>query len=93
MLVPGKPGFQRARAPSGECMLHSVQTIGATSQLCKRFKAAREGQPLDNTFFLVMKPKHNLATVNKPQKPTWNTRRFFSRAAILFLCSRDFSSA
>ena len=43
-----------------------VQTFGTKSQLCKAFKAVRERQPLDNTFFLVIKPKHNLATVSTP---------------------------
>ena len=40
-------------------------------------KAVKERKPLDNTFFSVIKPKHNLATISAPLKRTWNTRKFF----------------
>ena len=69
-----------------------VQTFGTKSQLCKAFKAVRERQPLDNTFLLVIKPKHNLATVSTPVKPTWNTRKFFREPPFCF-CARGISSA
>ena len=69
-----------------------VQTFGTKSQLCKAFKAVRERQPLDNTFFLVIKPKHNLAAVSTPLKPTWNTRKFF-REPPFYFCARGISSA
>ena len=62
-----------------------VQTFGTKSQLCKAFKAVRERQPLDDTFFLVIKPKHNLATVSTPLKPTWNTRKFFREPPFFFV--------
>ena len=89
----GKTPGSSARALQlvSTCYLR-VQTFGTKSQLCKAFKAVRERQPLDNTFFLVIKPKHNLATVSTPLKPTWNTRKF-SRGPPFCFCARGISSA
>ena len=83
----GKTPGSSARALQlvSTCCLR-VQTFGTKSQLCKAFKAVRERQPLDNTFlFLVIKPKHNLATVSTPLKPTWNTRKFFRERHFIFV--------
>ena len=68
------------------------QTFGAKSQLCKGIKAVQERQRLGNTFFSVIKPKRNLATVSTPLKPTWNTRKFFREPPFCF-CARGISSA
>ena len=48
----GKTPGSSARALQlvSTCCLR-VQTFGTKSQLCKAFKAVRERQPLDNTFF------------------------------------------
>ena len=79
------PSFTvRALQLVSTCEWLRVQTFGTKSQLCKAFKAVREQQPLDNTFFLVIKPKHNLATVSTPLKPTWNTRKFFREPPFCF---------
>ena len=82
----GKTPGSSARALQlvSTCCLR-VQTFGTKSQLCKAFTAVRERQPLDNTVFLVIKPKHNLATVSTPLKPTWNTRKFSESRHFIFV--------
>ena len=89
----GKTPGSSARALQlvSTCCLR-VQTFGTKSLLCKAFTAVRERQPLDNTFFLVIKPKHNLATVSTPLKPTWNTNFVlagFPQLARVILHTRD----
>ena len=93
MLDLEKPGFQRARALQlVRACCRRVQTFGAKSQLCKGFKAVKVMATIRQHVFSVIKPKHDLATVNTPLKPTWNTRKLFREPPFCF-CARAISSA
>ena len=67
----------------GACCFR-VQAFGAKSHLCKDFM---DRKLLDNTFFSVFKPKHNLATVRTLLEPTWNAGNFFREPPFYFWVS------
>ena len=69
-----------------------VQTFGTKSQLCKAFKAVRERQPLDNTFFFSYQAQTQSSYCKHSSETYLEYQEIFPRAAILFLCSRDFLS-
>ena len=87
------PQFQRACALQlvSAYFLH-VQTFGAKSQLCKGFKAVKERQPLDNTFFFNYQAQTRSSYCKHTSETHLEYQEIFPRAAILFLCSRDFLS-